>query len=154
MKRIITGLAIVIALASCSSSKSTSNTSKTLNIYGSGVIQKPVIVDLDVKQTKVTATANGKLGSNIEALKAEAVSVAIKNAQADVLVEPTYTIVSNRGTSTVTVSGFPATYKNFRDITPEDVPLIKAGILQTARVAEPTTILTKKMISTKHGYRN
>lgn len=144
MKTIVTGLVIVIVFASCSSTKSTTNTAKTLNIYGSGVIQKPVIVDLDVKQTKVTATVNGKLGSNIEALKAEAVSVAVKNAQADVLVEPTYTIVSNRGTSTVTVSGFPATYKNFRDITLEDVPLIKAGILQTARVAEPTSIWGKK----------
>ena len=144
MKRIVTGLVIVITLASCSSTKSTTNTSKTLNIYGSGVIQKPVIVDLEVKQTKVTATVNGKLGSNIEVLKAEAVSAAVKNAQADVLVEPTYTIVSNRGTSTVTVSGFPATYKNFRDIKPEDIPLIKAGILQTAKVAEPTTIWNKK----------
>lgn len=143
MKRIVTGLVLVIVFASCST-KSTTNTSKTLNIYGSGVIQKPVIVDLEVKQTKVTATVKGKLGSNIEALKAEAVSAAVKKAQADVLVEPTYTIVSNRGTSTVTVSGFPATYKNFRDITLDDVPLIKAGILQTAKVAEPTFISKKK----------
>lgn len=144
MKGIFTGLVIVITLVSCSSTKSTTNTSKTLNIYGSGVIQKPVIVDLDVKQTKVAATVNGKIGSNIEVLKAEAVSIAVKNAQADVLVEPTYTIVSNRGTSTVTVSGFPATYINFRDITLEDVPLVKAGILQTARVAEPTMISKNK----------
>lgn len=142
MKRIITVLTIVVMLASCAT-RSTTNTSKTLNIYGSGVIQKPVIVDLDVKQTKVTASVKGKQGSKIEVLKAEAVSVAVKNAQADVLVEPTYTIVSNRGTSTVTVSGFPATYKNFREITLEDVPLIKAGILQTARVVEPTTIWKK-----------
>lgn len=144
MKNIVTGLVIVITMASCGITKSTTNTSKTLNIYGSGVIQKPVIVDLDVKQTKVTATVTGKMGSNIEVLKAEAVSTAVKNALADVLVEPTYTIVSNRGTSTVTVSGFPATYKNFRDITLEDVPLIKAGILQTARVAEPTMISKNK----------
>ncbi len=143
MKRILTGLVIAITLASCGITKSTTNTSKTLNIYGSGVIQKPVIVELEVKQAKVTATVNGKLGSNIETLKAEAVSVAVKNAQADVLVEPTYTIVSKGGTSTVTVSGFPATYKNFRDITPEDVPLIRAGILQTAKVAEPTSIWKK-----------
>ena len=147
MKKILPGVLIVvlaITIASCSSMKSTTNTAKTLSIYGSGVIQKPVIVELDVKQTKVTATVNGKLGSNIEALKGEAVSVAVKNAAADVLVEPTYTIVTNRGTSTVTVTGFPATYKNFRDIKIEDVPLIKAGILQTARVAEPTTIWQKK----------
>lgn len=141
--RTIIAILIIMTAASCGSMKSTTNTSKTLGIYGSGVIQKPVIVELDVKQTKVTATTVGKLGSNIDVLKAEAVSQAIKAAGADVLVEPTYNIVSQRGTSTVTVTGFPATYKNFRDITPEDVPLIKAGILQTARVAEPTMVSKK-----------
>lgn len=135
---------VILGAASCSSLKSTTNTAKTLSIYGSGVIQKPVIVNLEVKQTKVSATVSGKLGSNLETLKAEAVSAAVKTAGGDVLVEPTYTIVSNRGSSTVTVTGFVATYKNFRDITIEDVPLIKAGILQTARVAEPTTIWNKK----------
>ncbi len=30
----------------------------------------------------------------------------------DVLVEPTYQIVTARGASTVTVTGFPASYKN------------------------------------------
>lgn len=145
MKKLLPGALIIsITIASCSSMKSITNTAKTLSVYGSGVIQKPVIVNLDVKQAKVAATVNGKLGSNIEVLKAEAISVAVKNAGADVLVEPTYSIVSNKGTSTVTVSGFPATYKNFRDITIEDIPLIKAGILQTARVAEPTTILKKR----------
>lgn len=147
MSKISTGLFIIIIsinIASCSSMKSTTNTAKTLNVYGAGVIQKPVIVELDVKQAKVSASVTGKPGSKLEVLKAEAVSVAVKNAAADVLVEPTYTIVSNRGTSTVTVNGFPATYKNFRDITLEDVPLVKAGILQTARVAEPTTTWQKR----------
>lgn len=141
--RTIIAIIIIFSFGSCNSLKSTTNTAKTLPIYGAGVIQKPVIVDLDVKQTKTTATATGKLGSNLEVIKAEAVSRAIKAAGADVLVEPTYTIVTNRGNSTVTVSGFPATYKNFRDIKPEDVPLINAGILQTAKVAEPTTIFKK-----------
>ena len=146
MKKISTGLFILssaLAVASCGM-KTTTNTAKTLRVYGSGVIQKPVIVELDVKQTKVTATVTRKLTTNMETLKAEAVSLAVKNAGADVLVEPTYTIVSNRTTSTVTVSGFAATYKNFRDIKMEDVPLIKAGILQTARVAEPTTTWREK----------
>lgn len=142
---IIISAIIIITLFSCRSLKSTTNTAKTLPVYGAGVIQKPVIVDLDVKQTKATATVSGKLGSNVEVLKAEAVSMAVKNAGADVLVEPTYTIVTTRGSSTVTVSGFPATYKNFRDIKAEDIPLIKAGILQTARVAEPTMTTTKSI---------
>lgn len=144
MKQLLFIAIAITTLMSCSSLKSTTNTSKTLPIYGAGVIQKPVIVELDVKQAKVTAAVTGKMGSNMDVLKAEAVSKAVKNAGADVLVEPTYTIVTQRGTSTVTVTGFPATYKNFRDITIEDVPLIKAGILQTARVAEPTTIWKQK----------
>jgi len=144
MKRISTVIITLISLtvASCGM-KTTTNTAKTLRVYGAGVIQKPVIVELDVKQTKVTATVSRKLTTNLDAVKAEAVSLAIKNAGADVLVEPTYTIVSTRGTTTVTVTGFVATYRNFRDIKMEDVPLIKAGILQTARVAEPTTIWKK-----------
>lgn len=147
MKNILSAICMItiaLSITSCNSLKSTTNTAKTLNIYGSGVIQKPVIVELDVKQTKVTATATAKMGSAIETLKAEAVSMAIKNAGADVLVEPSYTVVSNSRTSTVTVTGFPATYKNFRDIKLEDVPLIKAGILQTAKVAEPTTVWQKR----------
>lgn len=147
MKNILSAICLItitLCITSCKSLKSTTNTAKTLNIYGSGVIQKPVIVELDVKQTKVTATATAKMGSAIEALKAEAVSIAIKNAGADVLVEPSYTVVSNSRTSTVTVTGFPATYKNFRDIKLEDVPLIKAGILQTAKIAEPTTVWQKR----------
>jgi hypothetical protein len=143
MKKILSLCAFAVVITSCSNLKSTTNTSKTLSIYGSGVIQKPVIVDLDVKQAKVNSTVTGKEGSNIEALKAQAVSVAVKNAQADVLVEPVYTIVSSKGSFTVTVTGFPATYKNFRDITLEDVPLIRAGILQTAKIAEPTTVFKK-----------
>jgi hypothetical protein len=137
------GIVTIISCISCSTLKSTTNTAKSLPIYGAGVIQKPVIVELDVQQTKVTATVSGKLGSNIETLKSASVSKAVKSANADVLVEPTYTIVSDRSTTTVTVSGFPATYKNFRDIRVEDVPLIKAGILQTARVAEPTMVWKK-----------
>jgi len=147
MKKIFAGALIISFtwnVTSCNSLKSTTNTSKTLSIYGAGVIQKPVIVELEVKQTKATATVSGKIGSDIETLKAQAVSVAIKNAGADVLVEPTYTIVSISRTFTVTVTGFPATYKNFRDIKIEDIPLIKAGILQTAKVAEPTTIWQKR----------
>lgn len=141
--KILTGIFLITFLASCSSMKSTTNTAKTLGVYGAGVIQKPVIVELDVKQAKVSSTVTGKFGSNLEVLKSEAVSQATKTAGADVLVEPYYTIVNQRGTSTVTVTGFPATYKNFRDITAADVPLIKAGILQTARVAEPTMTFKK-----------
>ena len=111
-----------------------SNTSKTLDIYGAGVIQNPVLVDLDVKDVKITETSTSNV-LTIEELKREAVSSAIKNNKVDVLVEPTFKVVTVGVENTVTVTGYPATYKNFRSIKAEDVPLLQVGISQKAKVA-------------------
>jgi hypothetical protein len=111
-----------------------SNTSKTLDIYGAGVIQNPVLVDLDVKEVKITETSTSNV-LTIEELKREAVSSAIKNNKVDVLVEPTFKVVTVGVENTVTVTGYPATYKNFRSIKAEDVPLLQVGISQKAKVA-------------------
>ncbi len=118
-------------------------TVKTSDIYGSGVIQKPVIVDLEVSDFKVTgkATATGK---SLEEIKKLAVYDAIKTANADVLVEPQFNTETKSGTTTATVTGYPAIYKNFRPITLDDVDLLKVGILQKANVYEPAEEKKKK----------
>jgi len=61
MKRQTLFLAIAASafLASCATL--TTSTSKTTDIYGAGVIQKPVVVDLDVKGTKVTGMATSTM---------------------------------------------------------------------------------------------
>jgi hypothetical protein len=74
--------------------------------------------------------------TNIESLKVLAMNDAIKTAGADILVEPTFEIVSENNKTTVTVTGFPATYTNFRSITNDDVPLLEVGQLQKASVYE------------------
>jgi hypothetical protein len=136
----------LVSLTSCTVFKT--NTSKTMDIYGAGVIQTPVLVDLDVKDTKVTGTATAVQGKSLEPVKQDAVADALKKSNADVLVEPKFETETSGGRITATVTGFPATYKNFRTIKADDVPLLKVGVTQKADVAQPATIGNKKGAAT------
>lgn len=145
MKKLLLLSLLAGSLASCTVSKS--GTSKTLDIVGPGVIQMPVVADLDVRSTKVShsktySSALSKASSNI---KADLVRELLRENQADVLIEPTYETVSKSGKVTLTVHGFPATYKNFRQVTREDLDLIEAApkLLQKAE-SEESSVLTKK----------
>ncbi len=115
-----------------------------MDIYGSGVIQKPVIVDLNVSQTRVTGYAKESSSESLETVKQKAVGDALKKANADVLVEPKFDTETKSGYTTAFVSGWPATYTNFRAITPDDIPLLEAGVLQKAEVYAPATVSEKK----------
>lgn len=133
-------------LFSCSTSYKTTST-KSLDIYGSGVIHKPVIADLEVKEFKVTGSATSDFQtSGIAQLKQKAIANALKEAGGDLLVEPRFSTESSRGRTTVTVSGWPASYKNFRSIQKDDIELLKAGVVQKAEVHEPAQIIKKKNI--------
>jgi len=131
-----------ILLASCTSTMTT-QTVKTMDIYGPGVIHHPVIADLEVRNTKVTESTTGS-SSNVEALKRDVVNKAVKSVGADLLVEPVYEVQSTGSRVVVTVSGYPASYKNFRAATQADLPMMEAGILHKAEKAEVTTTPAKK----------
>ena len=109
-------------LSGCSSMLKSGSVT-TVDITHTGVIQKPIIVDLDVNQTKVTGNSNGK-SIELQMLKNEAVKNALAG-KADVLVEPNFSITSKGGKSHVEVTGFPASYKNFRGIEPSDTTWLK-----------------------------
>ena len=128
-------------LTSCSVLKT--NTSKTMDIYGAGVLHRPVIVDLEVSETKVTGNAMLK-GLLIDAVKQNAVTDALRKSGADVLVEPRFEIKCSRGYTSIAVIGFPATYKNFRSIKEEDIKLLNVGITQKAEVYETLNVQQKK----------
>jgi len=128
-------------LTSCSVLKT--NTSKTMEIYGAGVLHRPVIVDLEVSETKVTGNAMLK-GLLIDAVKQNAVTDALRKSGADVLVEPRFEIKYSRGYTSIAVIGFPATYKNFRSIKEEDIKLLNVGITQKAEVYETLNVQQKK----------
>ena len=113
-------------MTSCIMKKTETATTKTLDINGAGVILKPTIVDLDVNGAKVSGRAVAKFGENIEDVKTLLVAEVLRKANADVLVEPRYVIETINNESIITVSGYHATYKNFRPIKEEDIKLIKS----------------------------
>jgi hypothetical protein len=122
---------------------------KKIDISHGGVIQKPVIADLTVGQTKVQGTAQGK--GNVETIKAEAVRDAlIKAGNADVMIEPDFSISIKGMNAQVEVTGFPGTYKNFRTIEDNDSVWLESmeGIYQ-ARIYDPTDKQTTVQRSNK-----
>lgn len=138
MKKIIL-LSLTIALVSCSTSKS--GTAKTMDIVGSGVIHKPVIADLDVKQDKVEKTVEVKNLTSIDNAKNEVIRDLLKERNADVLIEPSFYSTTKGSKTELTVYGWTANYKNFRPIEEKDIKFleIKPSLLQKADVYQPTT---------------
>ena len=126
MRKIIYLIVIFAFMTSCIMKKTETATTKTLDINGAGVILKPTIVDLDVNGAKVSGRAVAKFGENIEDVKTLLVAEVLRKANADVLVEPRYAFETVNNETTISVSGYPATYKNFRPIKEEDLKLIKS----------------------------
>ncbi len=133
MKKVILSLGLLLLMTSCSITKTA--TAKKLDIYGS-VMHIPVVADLDVKETKVSATIEITGSVVSESTKQRVIADAIEKANADILIEPSFKIKTEMGTTTVTVTGFPASYKNFRNAKQGDVELLKVGVLQKAQTAE------------------
>ncbi|MCR4964284.1 MAG: hypothetical protein K6A41_01355 [Bacteroidales bacterium] len=122
-KHLLYSLSLVIALlvTSCSTSKVVS-TSRILE-----PTTNPVYADLDIKTQKVTGVFNYECKKNApvneKEMRDNAVYVALKDLNADVLVAPMYQIntkVMGKKYVTVTVSGYPAFYKNFRSVEPAE----------------------------------
>ncbi|NSW45505.1 MAG: hypothetical protein HPY79_06810 [Bacteroidales bacterium] len=141
-KQLLFLIFISIILSSCTTLKT--NTNKTMDIYGPGVIHLPVVVDLDVKETRVSGTATSFQSGSIEQVKQDAITDAIKKSNADILIEPKFETEIKGNQITATVTGFPANYKNFRQIKPEDVELLKVGVVQKAQVTEQPATVAKK----------
>lgn len=122
------------------------NTAKTKDVNGPGVTHLPVLADLDVRSTKVSASANGLLKPPMvtkESIKKEAIAEALAKVNGDVLIEPFYKIENVGKRYTVTVTGYPATYKNFRMMEEKDTTLFyvmhpKPGIKNTTNTSTET----------------
>ena len=126
-------LGILLLLSSCATVEKV-ETAKTLEIHGPGVLQHPVIADLDVQQQKVRGTASGR-STELDLVKNMAMVNAIRTANVDVLIAPVYEIERKGRRTTVTVAGFPATYNNFRNATAADSTLVEMGHLYQANTA-------------------
>jgi len=135
---IVTVLLGVLLLASCSSNKTI--TSKSSDVYGAGVVQYPVVAEMEVSQTKVSGTVVWKGGgASTNTLKEMAISEAVKSANADVLIEPRFEIDVKGRKRTVTATGFPAKYTSFRNAVLSDTLIAKVGAMQRTEEVEPAT---------------
>ncbi len=147
MKRLINAFLftalLVFLLSSCATPGNKIKTVKTLGITYTGIVQQPLLVDLEVKETKVTGMSSGKYNGNIASFaidntKNAAVEEALKNAgDADVLVEPKFDININGTIITVVVKGYPAFHRNFRPATQEVSDTSNVNIVQDVKIYEP-----------------
>ena len=114
-----------MALTSCSTVSHTASTStvdtKICNL---------TVADLEVNATKVAKTVDWKWSPlrsvSMSETKDNASGELLMEAGADVLVEPQY-VVKRRGAfrgGSLTVMGYPATYRNFRSMTKSDAEMI------------------------------
>ncbi len=160
MKKItnLTVLAVISAVVFSSCSIHRTNTVKTMGIVNTGVIQKTVIADLDIQQTKAKGTASDKTNvlGGIEAIKNEAVKdVLSRSGDADVLIEPNFTVTTKGSVATVEVTGYPARYKSFRNIEEKDTTWLKnTSDIHKARIYDPSekSDFTKEQPKKKTGW--
>lgn len=121
------GLLAIMTVSSCSS---LSHTAQTADVDTR--VYNLTVADMDVSENRAAKTSEWKwtpLSSvSLSAQKETATAELLKEHDADVLVEPQYTIKRRglfRGGS-VTVTGYPAKYANFRTMSKEDAEKIAA----------------------------
>ena len=103
-------------------------------------MQLPVVAELDVSDKRVETSITRK-NTSIEKMKIEAVDILMDSLGFDILVEPRYSSKTKSYTTTLTASGFPATYYNFHTLDTTEVALLEAGILHVVPTKESSTDL-------------
>lgn len=128
IRSLLFSAALLLGFASCTTIK---NTADTVNVDAK-VHQYPTVADLVVhEKVEVTKTWNFRpfhIGEpNMKYIKGNMIAEILKKAGADVLLEPQ--IIYSRtsfGERQYTVSGYPASFKNFRKATPADLAALRA----------------------------
>lgn len=126
-RKILAACVASLALGSCSTITHTSRTSAVdTRIYNL------TVADMKVAPKRDSVTVDWKWNPlstvSLKAQKESATHALMNKSDADVIVEPQY-IVNRRGIfrgGTVTVTGYPATYTDFRPMTVEDAEKIAA----------------------------
>lgn len=119
----------------------------------------PIVADLTVSPTRIThketfpnaLTANDLLNpersAEIKYLKTYTLTRAVKENKADLLLVPVYEVKTSEDMRTITVevTGYPASYTNFRKASTADLDLIKQSYNASAQTPKPektrTTII-------------
>lgn len=135
-------IVLILFFSSCYTTRKSISV-KSQDISETMIIQHPMITDLDVSASKVRGTATA---ANVELalVKDLAVENALKPSQADVMVEPRFTVSETGKTITVEVEGWPAHYTNFRNVSPADSTVLNLYSSRTVRVYENEADLPEK----------
>lgn len=164
------GLGVVLTFSSCTT---ITHTSKVADIDTR--IYNLTVAELDVKKEKTEATANWNWTPfstfNLKEAKDNVTADALKSSGGDVLVEPQFEIKRRgflRGGS-ISVSGYPATYKNFHNMTaeeakvlnpsstvvaPEMYPAMGLAAMKKKKKAAGTPIFSNKKERESHNFFN
>ncbi|MBR5327287.1 MAG: hypothetical protein IKV31_01995 [Paludibacteraceae bacterium] len=134
MKKSVLFFGVVALVCSCSTPKATSysySEYKTISPTQSVMYTIPLLADLDVAKERITY--GERINQNISTLttaevealalreKETVIANALRANNADVLVAPNVSIETDANKNLViVVTGYPAVYKNFRNITKED----------------------------------
>lgn len=120
----------VILLSSCGTIKKIDGKAVDIDC---NVTQYPTVAELNIKEKKVSGSIEWEdkwFGRRIpvQVRKGNLIAEVSAQAGADVLVEPQFIFEQgSRGLRSrkLSVSGYPATFKNFRPATPADIELLK-----------------------------
>jgi hypothetical protein len=150
------GTLLTAAFSSCSlTQKTTSTDYDYIKITKQGIIQKPLIADLDVSKDKKSLTKtyqNTTLGNAKEVIMGDF----IKEFNCDLIVNPFFTSTTTSKTEkisiTLTVTGYPASYKNIRNFeakdtlnfVPKNVTLLNSGTIQLSNPNDLPFLKKKK----------
>jgi len=114
---------ILFAFSSCTTTKTSTADYDYLFITKQGIIQKPLIADLEVSQTKSVLTRSYQ-NISISTGKENVMGEFITQFRCDLIVQPYFitssTTSSGNTTIMVTVSGYAASYKNIRQFERKD----------------------------------
>ena len=163
---ILTSFAIIFGLYSCATTATVETSSKTdykirtadykqTFINKNEIYQKPLVADLEVAKQKVSLTKTYE-NVTVDQAKENVTGEFILEQGCDILVQPLYqtetSLSDNKSTTNVSVSGYPAFYKNIRTYTPSDSEafMIKSiiGSVKSATVDKPSTSVAVSITNT------
>lgn len=139
-------------MGSCTTIQKTASTSD----IQANVWQYPVVADLDISPVKITKTTSwySFFSTMSKATRQSNLTAEmLLEADADVLVEPN-SIYKKEFPShhTLTVTGFPAKFKNFRKATDKDLEALRIGNPDIRLVSEPFGFPYKKKTAKKKKF--
>ncbi len=157
--RIVLAIALVAILSACSVSTMHTASPNTNDVYETTIFHSPMIADLEVQEQKITEEYECKISwsatdtdKEIEGLKNYATAEALRKSSADILIEATYEIhisperSHNSNIIKVVVTGYPATYKNFRNVSPQELELIektaRSKMIFNSKSSDPTLYIS------------